>query len=93
MNGEFDETTVPDIDNKLILMDIAAELQQIRKLLEGETPGQEEKNNPIVQCGSCGTKIPKEEREEHARKCFNWHNDMGMHVLDSVYERINHGQN
>jgi len=92
MNGEFDETTVPDIDNKLILMDIAAELQQIRKLLEGETPGQEEKNNSIVQCGSCGTQLPKEERKEHARKCFDWHTDIGMDVLDSVYEYANHNK-
>jgi len=93
MNGEFDETTVPDIDNKLILMDIAAELQQIRKLLEGETPDQEQESNTILCCGSCGTQLPKEDREEHAKKCFNWHTDMGMGVLDSVYEYANHDEN
>jgi hypothetical protein len=59
-----------DMDEKLVLVQILAELQAIRQAVtDADAPGYEGDDGPEVEkvmCNKCGTEVPRHDRERHA---------------------------
>jgi hypothetical protein len=60
-----------ELDEKAILMDIAAQLDAIRRLLEHQQTGTDELSEPMYECTKCGTHVTAQERQDHARGTHN----------------------
>jgi hypothetical protein len=85
-----DTINYDQINDTAILMDIAAQLDAIRRLLEQQATDATDAptNTEQLRCTVCDERIPAEERKDHARQCFGWHKDMGDDALDPRYERV-----
>lgn len=87
------EDEYDDIDQKAILMDIAAQLDSIRRLLETELHGENNTTDTsedvnLYRCTVCHTTISESEQKDHAKGCFGWHEGIGDSALNAKYERV-----
>ena len=67
-----------DLDDKVILVQILTELQQIRMALtQGRQHPQTDRNSaPMYECKRCGTQVTQGEKERHAYKQHKAPTDM-----------------
>ena len=72
MNAEPDdfEQQWGDLDDKVILVQILTELQQIRMALTGaaQHPQTDRNSAPMYECKRCGKQVTQGEKEQHAYK-------------------------
>jgi len=78
------EGTYEDVTEKEILVHIAAQLDAIRRSLEERDT---EMTEPQFECLVCNDTVAKSEREDHAKTCFGWHEDIGQEFIKRKYER------
>jgi len=78
--GEYE-----DVTEKEILVHIAAQLDAIRRELEG-TQSESDMTEPQFECVVCNDTVAKSTRKDHAKTCFGWHKDMGKEILKRKYE-------
>lgn len=59
-----------DLDDKVILVQILTELQQIRMALTDATqsPQTDRSSEPMYECKRCGKQVLQREAEQHARR-------------------------
>ena len=73
-----------DLDDKVILVQILTELQQIRMALTGPTQGSQTDRNSatMYECKRCGEQVTQGEKERHAMNAHKCPADMvdGMFV-------------
>ena len=67
-----------DLDDKVILVQILTELQQIRMALTGAAQDSQTNRNsePMYECKRCGTQVTQGEKERHAYKQHKAPSDM-----------------
>ena len=67
-----------DLDDKVILVQILTELQQIRMALTGATQGTQtdRKSESMYECKRCGEQVTQGEKERHAYKQHKAPTDM-----------------
>jgi hypothetical protein len=80
-------TDYEDIDQKALIMQqnalLTAILDELRDESQTESPPEQ------VECLVCMTTLPEDEKADHARSCFGWHDSMGQEILDSKYDTAN----
>lgn len=72
-----------DLTEKEILLGILTELQQIRLLLQGTEPAQDDAQE-VFECAKCGKQVSEEDRQQHAQSAHN----APVSMVDGLFERV-----
>jgi hypothetical protein len=82
------ESEFEDLDEKVVLVEILAELQQIRRALTDADSGRQRASSGDVmyRCTRCadGTEVPEGKRERHARNEHRAPPDMALSMFEPI---------